>query len=133
MANVTIKNLKADIDDSAVKFGMAPAVEAHFARDDIGAQNFGISYQRLAPDARMPFGHRHGEQEEVYVVVGGSGRVKVEDDVHELAQWDAVRVPPGAMRNFEAGSDGIEFIAFGAPNTGGKDVEMVQGWWPEGR
>jgi uncharacterized cupin superfamily protein len=131
MADVTIKNLKADVDDSAPKFGMAPAIEAHFARDDIGAEKFGLSYQRLAPDARMPFGHTHSEQEEVYVIVGGSGRVKVDDDVHEIEQWDAVRVSAGAMRNFEAGADGLEYVAFGAPNTGGKDVEMVQGWWPE--
>jgi mannose-6-phosphate isomerase-like protein (cupin superfamily) len=131
MPDVTIKNLKADIDDSAPKFGMAPDVEAHFARDDIGAHNFGLSYQRLAPNARMPFGHRHGEQEEVYVIVGGSGRVKVDDDVHDLSQWDAVRVGAGTMRNFEAGSDGLELLAFGAPNTGGKDVDLVQGWWSE--
>jgi mannose-6-phosphate isomerase-like protein (cupin superfamily) len=130
MANVTIRNLKADVEDAAPGFGMAPDVEAHFARDDIGATNFGLSYQRLAPEARMPFGHTHSEQEEVYVITAGSGRVKVDDDVHEVSQWDAVRVSPGAMRNFEAGADGLEYVAFGAPNTGGKDVEMVQGWWP---
>jgi mannose-6-phosphate isomerase-like protein (cupin superfamily) len=131
MTNATIKNLKSEIDDSAPTFGMDPAVEAHFARNDIGAEKFGLSYQRLAPNARMPFGHRHSEQEEVYVIVGGSGRVKIDDDVHEVSRWDAVRVGPGAMRNFEAGADGLELIAFGAPNTDGKDVEMVQGWWAE--
>jgi mannose-6-phosphate isomerase-like protein (cupin superfamily) len=131
MTKATIKNLKTDVDDSAPKFGMAPDVEARFAREDIGARNFGLSYQRLAPDARMPFGHTHSEQEEVYVIVGGSGRIKIDDDVHELSQWDAVRVAPGTMRNLEAGGSGLELIAFGAPNTGGKDVDMVQGWWSE--
>ncbi len=131
MTNVTIKNLKSDVEDSAPKFGMAPAVEAHFARDDIDAEVFGLSYQRLAPNARMPFGHKHAQQEEVYVVVGGSGRVKVEDDIHDVAQWDAVRVGPDTMRNFEAGPDGLELIAFGGPSNGNKDADMVQGWWSE--
>lgn len=129
MSDATIKNLRTDVEDSAPKFGMAPDVEAHFAREDIGASNFGLSYQRLAPGARMPFGHRHAEQEEVYVVVSGAGRVRIDDDVHEVAQWDAVRVGPETMRAFEAGPDGLEFIAFGAPNTGGRDVDMVPGWW----
>ncbi len=79
---------------------------------------------------RQAFGHRHREQEETYVVVGGSGRVKLEDDVVELAPWDAVRVAPQTMRCFEAGPDGMEFLAFGA-HTSADDVEMVPGWWPE--
>ena len=75
----------------------------------------------------MPFGHKHAQQEEVYVVVGGSGRVKVEDDIHDVAQWDAVRVGPDTMRNFEAGPDGLELIAFGGPSNGNMDADMVRG------
>src|SRR5829696_10047975 len=90
MSSYTRKNLESDVEDSAVKFGMSDVLEAHFAREDLDATQFGLSLQRLKPGARMPFGHRHSEQEEVYVVVGGSGRLKIEDEVLDLAQWDAV-------------------------------------------
>jgi mannose-6-phosphate isomerase-like protein (cupin superfamily) len=90
-----------------------------------------VSYFRIAPGFRTPFGHRHAEQEEVYVVVGGSGRIKVEDDVVELSAWDAVRVAPGAMHTLEAGPDGLEYVAVGAPNTANKDAELVQDWWKD--
>jgi quercetin dioxygenase-like cupin family protein len=92
----------------------------------------GLSYFRLDPGFRAPFGHTHSEQEEVYLVVSGSARVAVGDDVIDLARFDAVRVAPGAWRGLEAGPDGVEVVAFGAPNTDNKDAEMQQGWWPEG-
>jgi uncharacterized cupin superfamily protein len=123
-------NLKSDVKDMAPEYDMK-GIESRFARTSLELAHSGLSYFRLDPGYRAPFGHTHSEQEEVYVIVGGSGRVKVDDDVHEIEQWDAVRVSAGAMRNFEAGADGLEYVAFGAPNTGGKDVEMVQGWWPE--
>jgi mannose-6-phosphate isomerase-like protein (cupin superfamily) len=126
----TIRNLKK-VEDSALKFGLAPAVEARFAREPLECTQFGLSYQRLAPEARMPFGHRHAEEEEVYVVLGGSGRVKLDDEVVEVRKWDAVRVSPATMRAFEAGPEGLELLAFGAPNTHGADLEMVQDWWSE--
>ena len=129
MAGYTRRNLIDDVDDSAQKFGMAEVLEAHFAREDIEAQNFGLSLQRLKANQRMPFGHRHAEQEEVYVVVGGSGRLKVEDEVLELAQWDAVRVDPELVRNLEAGPDGLDVIAFGAPGV--RDTEQLMNWWTD--
>jgi quercetin dioxygenase-like cupin family protein len=79
----------------------------------------------------MPFGHNHKEQEEVYVVAGGSGRLKLDDDVLELARWDAVRIAPEVMRALEAGADGLELIAFGAPATGLGDAEQEMGWWSD--
>jgi mannose-6-phosphate isomerase-like protein (cupin superfamily) len=130
MAEYTIKNLK-DVEDSAPKFGMSDVLEARFAREELGLENAGVSYQRLEPDTRLPFGHKHTEQEELYVVVGGSGRIKLDDDILELRQWDAVRIPPGAMRNLEAGPAGLEVVLFGAPNNANADVEMVQGWWAD--
>ncbi len=130
MSGYTIKNLK-DVEDSAPKFGMAPALEARFAREELGLEQSGVSYLHLAPDARVPFGHKHSEQEELYVVVDGSGRIKLDDDIVDLRQWDAVRIPPGTMRCPEAGPDGIELVLFGAPNTGNADIEMVQGWWSD--
>jgi mannose-6-phosphate isomerase-like protein (cupin superfamily) len=125
----TVKNL-TEVEDAAPKFGLAPAVEARFARDALGAEASGFSYQRLAANTRQRFGHRHGEQEEIYVVLGGSGRVKLEDDVVELKPLDAVRVAPETMRCFEAGPDGLEFLAFG-PRRGENDAEMTPDWWNE--
>jgi mannose-6-phosphate isomerase-like protein (cupin superfamily) len=129
VAGYTKLNLTEDVDDSAQKFGMGEVLQAHFAREAIEAQKFGLSLQRLKPNQRMPFGHRHAEQEEVYVVVGGSGRLKVEDEVLELAQWDAVRVDPELVRNLEAGPDGLDVIAFGAPGV--RDTEQLMNWWTD--
>ena len=131
MTDFTIKNLQADIEDSAPKFGMAPAIEAHFARQDIGAEKMGMSLQRLAPNERMPFGHKHAKQEEVYVVVEGAGRVKLDDEVRDVRQWDAVRVGSDTIRCFEAGPEGLAFIAVGGPFEGKNDAEMLPGWWSE--
>jgi mannose-6-phosphate isomerase-like protein (cupin superfamily) len=130
MAGYTIRNLK-DVEDAAPKFGMSPPLEARFAREELGLERSGVSYQRLDPASRVPFGHRHSEQEELYVVVGGSGRMKLDDDVVELSRWDAVRVPPAVTRCLESGEEGIEVVVFGAPNTGGGDVEMIPGWWSD--
>jgi mannose-6-phosphate isomerase-like protein (cupin superfamily) len=125
----TLKNLKADVDDSAEKFGLAPDLEAHFARGELAMTTAGVSYQRLAPNFRTPFGHRHANQEEVYVVVVGGGRIKLDDEIVELKQWDAVRVAATTTRAVEAGPDGIEFLAYGAPTTGENDSELEQNWW----
>jgi len=130
MGDFTIKNLK-EIKDMAPEFGLSPDLEARFAREPLGLGKSGISYQRLAPGFRVPFGHKHAEQEEIYVVVGGDGRIKLDDEVVELGRWDAVRVPPETTRCFEGGADGLELVVFGAPNTGGRDVEMIQGWWAD--
>ena len=130
MAGYTILNVK-EVEDQAPKFGLSPNLEARFAREPLGSQHSGLGYERLAPNFRVPFGHKHREQEEVYVLVSGSARVKVEDEVLELEQWDALLVPKGTMRCFEAGPDGAEILAFGAPTTGGNDAEIVPGWWAD--
>jgi mannose-6-phosphate isomerase-like protein (cupin superfamily) len=128
MSDYKIANLK-EIDDSAVEFGLSPNLEARFARKALEAERSGISYQRMAPNFRGPFGHRHEAQEETYVVVSGSGRVKLADGVHELGQWDAIRVAPATARGFEAGPDGMELLVFGAGESG--DAEVLQDWWGE--
>ncbi len=128
MAGYTIKNLK-EVEDSAPKFGLSPGLEARFAREPLELQNSGVSYQRLAPNTRAPFGHRHRQQEELYLIVGGSGRIKLDDDVVELRQWDAVRIAAETMRCLEAGPEGLELVAFGAPYTGPGDAELTPGWW----
>jgi uncharacterized cupin superfamily protein len=125
-----ITNVK-DVENAAEKGGMAPDLEARFARDAVGAEGLALSYQRLAPGFRMPFGHRHQTQEEVYVVVGGSGRVKLDDEVLDVRTWDVVRVAKETMRAFEAGPDGLEYLAIGTPKTGPGDAEIEQGWWSD--
>ena len=128
MADYTVVNLK-EVEDQAPKFGLSPQLEMRMARVALGLENSGISYQRLAPDFRIPFGHKHKNQEEIYVLVGGSVRIKLEDEVVELKPFDAVRVHRDTMRGFEAGPEGAELIAIGAPNTGPGDADTVQGWW----
>jgi mannose-6-phosphate isomerase-like protein (cupin superfamily) len=127
MADYTKQNLR-EVDNSAPKFDMPQEMEARFARRPIGGVTLGLSLLTLAPGFRIPFGHKHEGQEEVYVVVRGSGRVKVGDEVVELAEWDAIRFGKDTMRQMEAGPDGIEYVAFGA-GTDPMDAEMTPGWW----
>jgi mannose-6-phosphate isomerase-like protein (cupin superfamily) len=128
MADYTVVNLK-EVEDQAPKFGLSPQLEARMARVALGLENSGVSYQRMAPNFRVPFGHKHKNQEEVYVLVSGSARIRLEDEVVDLKPFDAVRVPKDTMRSFEAGPEGAEFIAVGAPNTGPGDADVVQDWW----
>jgi mannose-6-phosphate isomerase-like protein (cupin superfamily) len=127
MTDYAIRNLQ-EIEDSAVKFGLSPQMETHFARKDLSAETLGLSLQRLAPNVRQPFGHRHEFQEEVYVILSGGGRVSLGDEVLDIRPWDAVRVAPGTVRAFEAGPEGLELLAFGAHTDSG-DVESVEGFW----
>lgn len=128
MSDYTHLNLK-EVEDQAPKFSLSPDLEFRMARVPLEMEHAGVSYLRVAPNFRIPFGHTHKNQEEVYVVVSGGGRIKLGDDVRDLKQWDAVRVHKDTMRGFEAGPDGVELIAIGAPNTGPGDAEMEQGWW----
>jgi mannose-6-phosphate isomerase-like protein (cupin superfamily) len=131
MSDYTHLNLKDDVDDQAPNFGLSPNLEFRMARVPLEMENAGVSYLRIGPGFRMPFGHKHKNQEEVYVLVNGSAKIKIEDDVHELKQWDAVRVHKDTMRGFEGGPEGAEFIAIGAPNTGPGDADMEQDWWSD--
>ena len=126
-------NLREDVQDSAPGFGFAPELEARFASRDLELERSGAGYERLAPGFRVPFGHTHREQEELYVVVSGSGRVKIDDEIVEFRQWDAIRVPAGAWRCFEAGPDGCELVVFGAPRVSDprSEAEMEPGWWSD--
>ena len=130
MANYTHLNLK-EIDDQAPKFGMSPDMEFRSARVPLEMENAGASYLRVAPNFRVPFGHHHHVQEELYVLLSGSARLKLDDEVIELKPLDAVRIHRDTMRNFEGGPEGAEVIAFGAPNTGPGDGPMTQDWWTD--
>jgi mannose-6-phosphate isomerase-like protein (cupin superfamily) len=126
-------NLKDDVQDSAPRFGFAPDMEARFATKDLELEESGVGYERYAPNFRVPFGHTHKGQEEVYVVVSGNGRIKVDDEIIDFKQWDAIRVPAGVWRCFEAGAGGAEILAFGAPKLDdpAADAEMQPGWWSD--
>ena len=130
MSGYTVVNLK-QVEDQAPKFGYAPDLESRFARRALELENSGLSYFKVGPGFRVPFGHRHTEQEEVYVVVAGSARLKLGDEIVELGTWDAVRVAPELTRGIEGGPDGAEILAFGAPSNENADVQMVSDFWPE--
>jgi mannose-6-phosphate isomerase-like protein (cupin superfamily) len=128
----TRRNLKRDLEDIGSVFDGPPDLEFRAATKALELERSGLTYQRVPPGYRFPYGHTHKEQEEVYVVVGGSGRMKVDEEIFELAEWDAVRVPPGAWRGYEAGPAGLEILVVGAPNLGERpreDVEGRRGWW----
>jgi mannose-6-phosphate isomerase-like protein (cupin superfamily) len=130
----TIRNIKDDLDDLGSNFDGAPDLEVRAATSALELEKSGLSYQRVPPSYRFPYGHTHKTQEEVYVVVRGSGRMKVGDEIVELKEWDAVRVPPGTWRGYEAGADGLEIIVIGAPNLGDSprdDVEGRRDWWAD--
>jgi mannose-6-phosphate isomerase-like protein (cupin superfamily) len=127
-------NLKRDPDDVGANFDGAPDLEFRLATMALGLERSGLSYQRIPPGYRFPYGHTHREQEEIYVAVGGSGRMKLDDEVVELEEWDVVRVPPGTWRGYEAGPHGLELLVIGAPNLGDRpreDVEGERGWWTD--
>ena len=134
MPGYTVTNLKEDVEDAAARFGAAPDLEFRLATQALELEKSGLGYQRVPPGHRFPYGHTHRTQEEVYLVVGGSGRMKLDDEIVELEQWDAVRVPPGTWRDYEAGPDGLEIIVIGAPNLGDSprdDVEGERDWWAD--
>jgi mannose-6-phosphate isomerase-like protein (cupin superfamily) len=116
-----------DVKDSAPQFGYDDAMEARFAREDLDAEQTGISHHRIKAGQRQGFGHRHDEDEEIYVILRGSGLMKLGDEVIEVEELDAIRISPEVMRALEAGDDGLEYVAFGTHREG--DGEVVPGWW----
>lgn len=127
MPNYSIKNLK-QVDDSAAERG--PDIEARFGRKHLDSDHLGVSYFRYGPAYKAP-GHRHREQEEAYVVISGSGRVKLDDEVVDVQQWDVVRVAPNVVRAFEGGPNGLEVIAVGSDRPEGGDGELVSDFWTD--
>jgi uncharacterized cupin superfamily protein len=122
------KNLR-EVQDSAAEHGLSESQEARFPRQEIGAEQTGMNFLIVKPGRREAFAHRHEKAEEMYVVLAGSGRVKLEDELLELSPLDVVRVSPGVTRSFEAGPDGLEVLVFG-PHVEG-DGELVDDFWRE--
>jgi quercetin dioxygenase-like cupin family protein len=130
----THRNIKEDLDDIGSVFDGPPGIEFRAATKPLGLEQSGLSLQYVPPGVRFPYGHTHHRQEEVYVVVRGSGRMKLDDEIVDVKEWDAVRVPPGTWRGFEAGPDGLELLVTGAPNLGDDprgDVDGQRGWWAD--
>ncbi|HEX5608930.1 MAG TPA: cupin domain-containing protein [Solirubrobacterales bacterium] len=130
----TRRNLKADLDDVGSNFDGTPDLEFRLATKALELERSGLGYQRIPPGYRFPYGHTHEKQEEVYVVLGGSGRMKLDEEIVELGKWDAVRVAPGTWRGYEAGPEGLEILVIGAPNLGAdprEDVEGQRDWWTD--
>jgi mannose-6-phosphate isomerase-like protein (cupin superfamily) len=128
----TLTNIKRDLEDIGSVFDGPPDLEFRAATATLGLARSGLTYQRIPSGYRFPYGHTHETQEEVYVVVRGGGRMKLDDEIVELREWDAVRVPPGTWRGYEAGADGLEILVIGAPNLGENprdDVEGRRDWW----
>jgi uncharacterized cupin superfamily protein len=128
VADYSIARL-TELEDLAEKGGFSDNQEARFARERLGAEQVGISLQRVKPGMRHAFGHRHSEDEEVYVVLSGAGRMRLDDEVIEVGPMDAIRVAPEVTRAFEAGDEGLELLAFGTHRDG--DAEMVPDFWSD--
>jgi mannose-6-phosphate isomerase-like protein (cupin superfamily) len=130
----TLRNLREDLEDLGSNFDGPADLEFRAATKALALAESGLTYQRVPPGYRFPYGHTHRRQEEVYVVVRGSGRMKVDDEIVEVREWDAVRVPPGTWRGYEAGPEGLELLVIGAPNLGEDprgDVEGERDWWAD--
>jgi quercetin dioxygenase-like cupin family protein len=128
MSAYTIKNLM-EVEDSAGQ--SSPELEARFARKHLNSEHLGVSYFRYAPGFRSPSGHSHREQEEAYVVISGSGRIRLDEEIHELRRWDVIRVAADVVRGFEGGPEGLEIIAIGADRPEGGDGVPAQNWWTD--
>ena len=128
MAGYTLTKLP-EVKDSAPGFGYGEVQEARFATKDLGSGEIGVSYHRVKPGKRQGFAHKHDEAEEVYVVLGGAGRMKLDDEIIDLEPLDAVRVTPGVIRQFEGGPKGLEVLVFGPHREG--DGDIIPGWWTD--
>jgi mannose-6-phosphate isomerase-like protein (cupin superfamily) len=128
MSDYTIVNL-LELEDTVG--GRLPGLEGRFSRKHLGSRDLGVSLWQYAPDLRNPVSHRHREQEEAYVVISGSGRVRLDGEIRDIRQWDVIRLAPGVLRAFESGPDGLDLIAVGGPRPEGGDGEQTADPWPD--
>jgi mannose-6-phosphate isomerase-like protein (cupin superfamily) len=118
-----------EVKDSAAEHGLSAHQEARFPQQDLGAEQTGMNFLTVKPAQREAFAHRHRTAEEIYVVIDGTGRVKLDGEFVELAPFDVVRVSPGVARSFEAGPEGLQVLIFG-PHVE-SDAEMVHDFWSQ--
>jgi mannose-6-phosphate isomerase-like protein (cupin superfamily) len=127
MSNYAIKNLM-DVEPS--NGGPGEQIDVRFTRKHLDSRQLGVSYFRYGPGFRT-IGHRHEVQEEAYVVIGGGGRMKLDDEIVELRRWDVVRVAPEVGRAFQGGPEGLELIAIGGSRPEGGDGARVEDFWTD--
>lgn len=135
MADMTKISLVDDLKDLAQVAGFGDKLETRFARAALGSREGALGFQRIKPGQRQPFGHKHKEQEEIHVVIRGSGRLKVDHEIIDVGELDAIRIGPDVIRQFEAGPDGLDLIIFGSPagdptKVGGGDGITYSTFWP---
>jgi quercetin dioxygenase-like cupin family protein len=121
----------ANLKEVSVSTSAPPGLEARLAREQLDSEHLGVSYFHYEPGIRTPFGHSHGDQEEAYVVVAGSGRARLDEEIVELRQWDVLRVAPPVLRAFEAGPAGLTLIAIGSALTAGEGGQTVEDFWTD--
>jgi mannose-6-phosphate isomerase-like protein (cupin superfamily) len=127
MSNYTVKNLR-EVRDVAAEHGFGEVQEARFPRDDLEAESIGLAHIIVRPGKRQAFAHRHNDAEEVYVVLSGSGRIKLDDEIVEVSELDAIRIAPNVARALEAGDDGITILAFGPRHAGDAEIVKEEFW-----
>ncbi len=127
MPDYTIKNLR-EVKDVAPDGGVSDYIEARFAHEDLDSERSGISYQVMKAGQRQPFAHRHGEMEEIYVVISGTGRVKLDDQVEDVGPFDAIRIAPSVVRAFEAGDDDLVLLVFSPRAKGDSEIVKDFSW-----
>jgi mannose-6-phosphate isomerase-like protein (cupin superfamily) len=124
----TVRNLR-DVEDQAPKFGFAEVQEARFPREDLQSETVGLAFHRVKPGCQQAFAHRHEQAEEIYVILSGQGRMKLDDDVVDVREMDAIRVAPPVARAFEAGPEGLEVLAFGPRHGGDGEILRDGSFW----
>ena len=124
----SIKNLR-EVHDVAPDAGFGDVQEARFARGDLDAEHTGLAYHVVKPGKRQAFAHRHDEAEEIYVVLSGRGRVKLDDEVADVGPMDAIRVAPAVARAFEAGDEALELLVFGPHHDKDGEILKGEGFW----
>jgi mannose-6-phosphate isomerase-like protein (cupin superfamily) len=127
----TIRNL-GDVEDVAPKFGFSEVQEARFARAELESETIGLAFLRVRAGRRQAFAHRHEQAEEIYVVLSGGGRIKLDQDVREIGPMDAIRISPEIARAFEAGPEGLELLVFGPRHAGDSEIIREEFWSQEG-
>jgi uncharacterized cupin superfamily protein len=118
-----------ELEDMAAKMGFGDVQEARFGGKPLGCERIGLALEHVKPGKRGATAHVHRDDEEVYVVIAGSGIAKVGDEEFELREMDALRVAPTVPRGFEAGPGGLKMIAFGTHTP--DDAELLQDFWDD--
>ena len=108
--------------------------EMRFLKGPLGTEEVAVTYRRMPPDTggKGSYGHRHKQQEEVYVVLAGELEFKLGDDIVTVGAHHAVRVPRETFRSVHnsSGSDAELLIVSTRLANDEPDHEMTEDFWP---